>query len=82
MRKMQSWKDPYFPAFYEGKTESQAYFEYFESILENLAVFDEMDVYGHIDYVVRYGPNKNQHYTYEALVCCGFSISSIAAKDG
>ena len=31
-------KDPYFPAFYEGKTESQAYFEYFESILENLAV--------------------------------------------
>lgn len=59
-------KDPYFPAFYEGKTESQAYLEYFESILENLAVFDEMDVYGHIDYVVRYGPNKNQHYTYEA----------------
>ena len=49
-----------------GKTESQAYLEYFESILENLAVFDEMDVYGHIDYVVRYGPNKNQHYTYEA----------------
>ena len=59
-------KDPYFPAFYEGKTESQAYLEYFESILENLAVFDEMDVYGHIDSVVRYGPNKNQHYTYEA----------------
>ena len=48
------------------KTESQAYREYFESILENLAVFDEMDVYGHIDYVVRYGPNKNQHDTYEA----------------
>ena len=40
--------------------------KYLESILENLAVFDEMDVYGHIDYVVRYGPNKNQHYTYEA----------------
>ena len=23
-----------------------------------------MDVYGHIDYVVRYGPNKNKFYTY------------------
>lgn len=59
-------KDPYYPAFYEGKEEAQAYREYFESILENLAVFDEMDVYGHIDYVVRYGPNKNQYYSYEA----------------
>ncbi len=58
-------KDPYYPSFYEGKEEAQAYQEYFESILENLAVFDEMDVYGHIDYVVRYGPNKNQYYSYE-----------------
>ena len=38
--------------------------EYFESILENIAVFDEMDVYGHIDYVVRYGPNQNRQYSY------------------
>ena len=38
--------------------------EYFESILENLAVFSEMDVYGHIDYVVRYGPNQNREYSY------------------
>ncbi len=38
--------------------------EYFESILENFAAFDEMDVYGHIDYVVRYGPNQNREYSY------------------
>ena len=38
--------------------------EYFESILENIAAFDEMDVYGHIDYVVRYGPNQNRQYSY------------------
>ena len=24
-----------------------------------------MDVYGHIDYVVRYGPNQNKEYSYE-----------------
>lgn len=23
-----------------------------------------MDVYGHIDYIVRYGPNKNRDYSY------------------
>lgn len=58
-------KDPYYPDFFEGKTEDEAYKEYFSSILENLAVLDHFDVYGHIDYVVRYGPNKNQYYTYE-----------------
>lgn len=57
--------DPYYPEFYAGKTEDEAYLEYFESILENLAVFDNFDVYGHIDYVVRYGPNKNANYSYE-----------------
>lgn len=57
--------DPYYPEFYSGKTEDEAYREYFESILENLAVFDCFDVYGHIDYVVRYGPNTNTYYTYE-----------------
>ncbi len=57
--------DPYYPEFYEGKTEDEAYLEYFESILENLAVFDNFDVYGHIDYVVRYGPAKNKNYSYQ-----------------
>ena len=56
--------DPYYPEFYEGKTQDGAYLEYFTSILENLAVFDDFDVYGHIDYVVRYGPNKNSGYSY------------------
>ena len=56
--------DPYYPEFYDGKTEDQAYLEYFESILENLSVFRDFDVYGHIDYVVRYGPNKNKNYSY------------------
>lgn len=58
-------KDPYYPDFYLGKTEDEAYREYFESILENLAVFDCFDVYGHLDYVVRYGPNTNRYYTYD-----------------
>ncbi len=57
--------DPYFPAFYEGRAEEECYREYFSSILENIRAFDGFDVYGHLDYVVRYGPNKNAHYSYE-----------------
>lgn len=57
-------KDPYYPAFYEGRSEEAAYREYFESILENVKKFANYDVYGHLDYVVRYGPNKDQNYSY------------------
>ncbi len=58
-------KDPYYPAFYEGRTQEEAYREYFESILENLKAYSNFDVYGHLDYVVRYGPTKDQGYSYE-----------------
>ncbi len=57
--------DPYYADFYLGRSEEDCYREYFQSILENLEAFDGMDVYGHIDYIVRYGPNKNRNYSYE-----------------
>ncbi len=56
--------DPYFPNFYEGRKEEDCYREYFESILENVQAFDGFDVYGHIDYVVRYGPTTNTNYVW------------------
>ena len=44
--------DPYYKEYFKGREESACYREYFESILENLHAFSEMDVYGHIDYIV------------------------------
>lgn len=58
-------QDPYYPPFFEGRTEHAAYCAYFQSIIDNLNTFSCFDVYGHIDYVVRYGPNKNHFFTYE-----------------
>lgn len=57
--------DPYYPEFFAGRDEDAAYMEYFESVLENINSDVDFDVYGHIDYVVRFGPNKNAFYTYE-----------------
>lgn len=57
--------DPYSPKFYEGRSEYESYLRYFEVILENLTTFSCFDTCGHIDYVVRYGPNKNQNYSYK-----------------
>ncbi len=56
--------DPYYPVYFEGRTEEEGYREYFASILENIDTDADYDVYGHIDYVVRYGPNRNREYSY------------------
>lgn len=58
-------EDPYYASFYEGRPQAEAYREYFESILENLKIYSNFDVYGHLDYVVRYGPQKDEGYSYE-----------------
>lgn len=56
--------DPYFPEFFEIHEEEKGYQRYFEYLLENIKLHNCYDVLGHIDYVVRYGPNKNQYYSY------------------
>lgn len=57
--------DPYYPAYFEGRNEEEAYREYFASIIENLKKISNFDVYGHLDYVVRYGPSRDQNYSYD-----------------
>ena len=42
-------QDPYYAEYYEGKTEQQAYEQYFLSILENAQAFDCFQVYGQLD---------------------------------
>lgn len=58
--------DPYFPEFFAGKTETEAYERYFEATLERVRLMDCFDSFGHLDYVVRYGPNQNRDYSYDA----------------
>lgn len=58
-------KDPYYPYFYEGRSDQEAYREYFASVLDNLKAFTDFDVYGHLDYVVRYGKTRDADYSYD-----------------
>lgn len=56
--------DPYYPEFWENVSEEQGTLQYFESILENIACCHEYDVYGHLDYVIRYTKSKGAGYSY------------------
>lgn len=57
--------DPYYREYWEEKDEEEGYRRYFQSVLDNMDAYDDFDTYGHIDYIVRYGPCKNQNYSYE-----------------
>ena len=57
--------DPYYPKFFEHRNEKEGLTEYFHSILENIEAFPEFDVYGHIDYVIRYSPERKENYSFE-----------------
>ena len=56
--------DVYYPCFFEGRSVKEAMTEYFESILENIRAFDDFDVYGHLDYAIRYQKDKDTEYHY------------------
>lgn len=57
--------DPYTKEYYNGKSKQQAYQEYFEELLMNATNFQDYDVYGHLDYVIRYGPYEEKQYLYK-----------------
>lgn len=57
--------DPYYPDYFKDKSEEEAYGRYFELMYENIKKFSNFDVLGHLDYIVRYGENKDANYKYE-----------------
>ncbi len=57
-------RDPYYPDFFDSYGEKKAYQRYFEYCVENLKAFPQIDSFGHLDYIVRYGPNQNKYYSY------------------
>lgn len=56
--------DPYYPDYFIGKDEKDAYRHYFEEILYTVNHFNDYDVYGHIDYILRYGPTKAENFCF------------------
>lgn len=50
--------DPYYPKYFEGKEDLSAYRHYFETLLACVKEFDNFNVCGHLDYIVRYGKTK------------------------
>lgn len=58
-------KDPGSLSYYDGITTEEGYRAYFQEILDSLRTFSNFDIYGHIDYVIRYSKEKDANYCYD-----------------
>lgn len=58
-------KDPYRGGIFRGQTDETVYRRAFELMIENIRNCSDFDSLGHIDYVVRYGTNREKEYSYQ-----------------
>ncbi len=67
--------------FFEGKTQNEAYKRYFELVVKTVEAYDNYDVFGHLDYIIRYGNFAEKDYdfaTYQPLI--DRALTAIIAK--
>lgn len=55
--------DPYYPEFFENISDRTAFEKYFNALKIGIDGFSDFDILGHIDYIVRYCPNKHSNYS-------------------
>jgi len=51
-------------SFFDGYSRKEAYLRYFKEVLQNIILYNQFDVYGHLDYVVRYGGYASKKIEY------------------
>lgn len=55
--------DPYYSDFWQNRNDRDAFELYFKTLLDALMKFNSIDTLGHMDYIVRYSPNKDSNYS-------------------
>ncbi len=56
--------DPYYGAFFEGRTQRESYERYLQEILVSVDAYDDYDIIGHIGYAARYGKFEDKRLRY------------------
>lgn len=63
------WKmDIAYGEIFKGHTDEEIYRAVLEETLEDVRLYEDYDVLGHLDYMVRYGENKEKAYSYHKYV--------------
>ncbi|MEY8338907.1 histidinol-phosphatase HisJ family protein [Lachnospiraceae bacterium 62-35] len=75
-------KDPYYPEYFQERSTEDAYMEYFQAVLSCVECCDAFDVLGHLDYVIRYGPQRIFHPEQEPFSSIIRQILTILIQKG
>lgn len=59
--------DPYYPEFWEDHDAASGVRRYYENMYDCVNVIDNFDVYGHLDYITRYIPERYAGVSHEKL---------------
>lgn len=59
--------DPATGQLFVGRSDEEVYRMMFEEMIKDIENFTDFDVMGHLDYVVRYGKDREKYYSYERL---------------
>ncbi len=54
--------DPYYKEFWTHRSTFEGIKAYFEAIAHNAQFYDMFQIYGHLDYIIRYIPEEKKHY--------------------
>lgn len=58
-------RDPFYGGFWDTDSVENNFKRYFELTLENIKLFNDFDVLGHLDYLSRYVPEGDTTYNYQ-----------------
>jgi len=61
-------QDPYVGEYYKTRTKHEAYLRYLQEIVYSLNHFDDFDILGHIDYIIRYGCYDDRSLAYDEFI--------------
>lgn len=58
-------EDPYYDTFWKHISAKEGITRYYQGIIDSLKVCSNFDVYGHLDYIIRYAPGKDTSYNWK-----------------
>ncbi len=57
--------DPYLKNYWDGRNKTEAWHAYFAYIYDVVSSYNDFDSYGHLDYVLRYGPGGKEGFVFD-----------------
>lgn len=57
-------EDPYYEEFWQNISAKDGITRYYQGIIDSIKVCNNFDVYGHLDYIIRYAPGKDTAYNW------------------